>query len=561
MKTKIVKINPEEICDSSFAIDEPGFSSGGSAVNDAAAPLRDAAALLLAGKLVAFPTETVYGLGAAALNDKAVKKIYKVKGRPADNPLILHIENMGQLTLLTDEVSAHAKALAERFWPGPLTMIFIKKGDLPKYVTAGLDTVAVRMPSHPVARALIKASGAPIAAPSANLSGKPSPTSGAHVIDDLTGKISMIIDSGPVTIGLESTVVDLTRVPAVILRPGGVTYEDIADTIGRENVAGNREYVSGQAATDDERPRSPGIKYRHYAPNAPMHLLEGSAENVAFWMRLFATVGKTKAGGVGLLASDEALAMSGTVWPDNITALSLGSIDNPEAAAYVFYDALRTFDKSGVQGIYCEHCRRGGIGTALKDRMARAAASSTIDVDEPTILFVCTGNTCRSAMAELLFNSQVEERMRDAGEHVVAPFATSAGTHAPEGAMATIEAIHAMQKMKLELSGHRSGQLDYWRVARSSLTLTMTQAQRDEVIKRFPAMGARVFTLVEFVSAFGADGNNGADDNYDADGYYAAQGDDIDDPYGYDRNVYEECAERLRGLTAALADILFDGRA
>lgn len=221
--------------------------------------------------MVAFPTETVYGLGANALSDEAVNKIYEAKGRPSDNPLIVHISKMEDVDKYVEEIPEQAKKLMNAFWPGPLTVILkVKQGILSNKVTAGLPTVGIRMPNHPVALALIEASGLPIAAPSANLSGKPSPTKFQHVYKDLNGKISGIVDGGETGVGVESTVIDCTEPIPVILRPGGTTREEIEGIIGSVG-------MDRQVKEEVEKPKSPGMKYTHYAPAAPMYLVDGSS--------------------------------------------------------------------------------------------------------------------------------------------------------------------------------------------------------------------------------------------------------------------------------------------
>jgi len=238
--------------------------------------LLEAAEILRSGGLVAFPTETVYGLGANALDEAAAKKIYAAKGRPSDNPLIAHISSMEELPALVREIPEAGRKLAEKYWPGPLTMIFPKKDVVPYGTTGGLDTVAVRMPSDPVANRLIKLAGIPVAAPSANTSGRPSPTRAEHVIEDMDGKIEMILDGGQVGIGVESTIVDVSGPVPTLLRPGAVTLEMLRETLGQVEVD---PAILGPVK-GDVKPKAPGMKYRHYAPKADMVLVEGAMEDV-----------------------------------------------------------------------------------------------------------------------------------------------------------------------------------------------------------------------------------------------------------------------------------------
>ena len=235
--------------------------------------LDQAAEVLRSGGLVAFPTETVYGLGANALDEEAVKSIYRAKGRPSDNPLIVHIADTAAVKDLTDSIPGTAQALMDAFWPGPLTLVMPRSSLVPDIVTAGLDTVAVRMPSHPIASALIKKAGVPVAAPSANSSGRPSPTLARHVIEDMMGKIDVIIDGGNAEVGVESTVLDITVDPPVILRPGGVTLEQLRHVLGNV-ISDQTPGISDMAGT----PKSPGMKYRHYSPKATMLLIQGDPE-------------------------------------------------------------------------------------------------------------------------------------------------------------------------------------------------------------------------------------------------------------------------------------------
>ena len=233
------------------------------------------------GGLVAFPTETVYGLGGNALDKRAAEKIYRAKGRPSDNPLIVHISRISQAENIAVNISHDARRLMEEFWPGPLTIILDKADIVPKETTGGLDTVALRMPNHPVALKLIEEAGVPVAAPSANLSGKPSPTTAGHVAEDMMGRINMIVDGGAVAIGIESTIIDMTGAVPTILRPGFVTVEMLKKVIGAVEVDKAVDAKSIEEIGGDYRPKAPGMKYRHYAPKAELIMFEGSVENVA----------------------------------------------------------------------------------------------------------------------------------------------------------------------------------------------------------------------------------------------------------------------------------------
>ncbi len=313
--------------------------------------LENAAAILQGGGICAFPTETVYGLGANAFDEKAVKKIFEAKGRPQDNPLIVHVSDRSQLDNICT-VTPLAEMLMDRFWGGPLTLILPKKEAVPYSVTAGLETVAVRLPSHPVANALIRLSGLPIAAPSANLSGKPSPTRAAHVIADLEGRADCIIDGGDCLWGVESTVLDLTVSPPAVLRPGAVTKEELSEVIG------DVIYGTGVGA-----PKSPGMKYTHYAPNAPVYIAEGE-DALA---RIYSAAENFQKPGV-LYYQTERPKFSSSVFAGK---------NEKEYAANLFF-TLREFDKMGVDVIFAMPPKEGGMGDAVRNRLFKSAGGKTI---------------------------------------------------------------------------------------------------------------------------------------------------------------------------------------
>ncbi len=331
------------------------------------ADMDTAAAILREGGLVVFPTETVYGLGGNGLNAEASMKIYAAKGRPSDNPLIIHVAKPEDAYLYTvaDEVTKPIyEALARAFMPGPLTVILPKRDCVPYSTTGGLDTVAVRCPSHPVAHALIEAAGCPIAAPSANLSGKPSPTCAAHVIDDLTGRVDMILDGGECDIGLESTIVKIDRDEAgaylTLLRPGGITYDALTCVCDRVEIA---RAVSEQLAKD-EKPLSPGMKYRHYAPAAPLVLLDGEAGDVLAFLRK-----AQEKGGCAVLCYDEEIPFL-----KNERLLPVGKREDVAAHARTLFARLREADGTDADVIYAHLPDKSGLGLALYNRMIRAAA-------------------------------------------------------------------------------------------------------------------------------------------------------------------------------------------
>lgn len=324
----------------------------------------EAAELLARDEVVAFPTETVYGLGANAKSEIAVKKVYEAKGRPSDNPLIVHVASESQLDEFVEEIPPVAKRLMKEFWPGPLTLILkCKPGQLAKSVTAGLDTVAVRMPNHPVALHLIKASGLPIAAPSANTSGKPSPTTAKHVKEDLAGRIAGIVDGGSTGVGVESTVLDCTVDIPVILRPGGVTREQLEPIIGqvREEVALSKK---------DETPKAPGMKYTHYAPKAPLTLVKGTPD----FMQKVIDRKRIEGVKVGVLAAKENESFYQADY-----VITPGSLADLSTVATGLYDALRQFDQLPVDEIYSEVFPTEGIGKAIMNRLFKSAGQKIIE--------------------------------------------------------------------------------------------------------------------------------------------------------------------------------------
>lgn len=326
--------------------------------------------VLREGGLVAFPTETVYGLGGDAKNASASEKIYAAKGRPSDNPLIVHIAEFSELEEIVKEVPDSARALADAFWPGPLTMILQKNEVIPYETTGGLDTVAVRMPSHPVARAFIKASGCMVAAPSANISGRPSPTTADHVWEDLNGRIDYVIDGGAVEIGLESTIIDLTEDIPLVLRPGYITPEEIAEVIGTVKMDPG---LSGEDVT--VRPKAPGMRYRHYAPKGNLMIVTGDTDNVIKEINSRAECAIADGKSVGIIATEEtgALYKKGKV-------LVIGDRNDEDAIAHNLYGILREFDELGMEEIYSESLATPRIGQAIMNRLLKAAGHQIIEV-------------------------------------------------------------------------------------------------------------------------------------------------------------------------------------
>ena len=314
--------------------------------------------------MVAFPTETVYGLGADALDEKASAKIYAAKGRPSDNPLIVHISDIEQLDKLVCEIPDNAKKLMDAFWPGPMTLIFKKSGLVPDGTTGGLDTVAVRMPNHKAALELIRTSGVAIAAPSANTSGRPSPTTAAHVADDLSGKIDMIIDGGAVGIGIESTIVDVTSEIPMVLRPGYITMEMLEKVVGK---VGIDKAITGPVSPD-VKPKAPGMKYKHYAPKAELTMFKGELKNVVEHINNLTDKNVKSGIKTGIIACEETKDMykAGEV-------LSIGSRNNEDTIAHNLYGVLRKFDDMNVDVIYGETFEDNRLGQAIMNRLLKAA--------------------------------------------------------------------------------------------------------------------------------------------------------------------------------------------
>lgn len=332
----------------------------------------EAARIIKEGGLVAFPTETVYGLGADALNGDSSRKIYEAKGRPSDNPLIVHIADLESIYRIAGNVPDAALVLAKRFWPGPLTMILKKSSAVPKETTGGLDTVAVRFPSHPVAKALITGSGGFIAAPSANISGRPSPTTGAHVLSDMNGRIDMIVDAGPCDIGLESTIIDLTSPVPMMLRPGYINDEMLRSVIGDIE---KDPAVFGDVSTG-ERPRAPGMRYRHYAPKGKLTVVSGPDEDVTEYIRekIQSRIGKNRIAVLTCSAYKDS-------YPGADLVADVGAMSNEDEIAFRLYDILRRCDDEKIDEIYSGVFDTPRLGTAIMNRLIKAAGHNIVRLE------------------------------------------------------------------------------------------------------------------------------------------------------------------------------------
>ncbi len=503
METLIEKIDK-------YNMDEQVFERAGKVIQD--------------GGLVAFPTETVYGLGANALNQEAAKKIYEAKGRPSDNPLIVHIADVEALGAIVSEVPGSAKRIMEKFWPGPLTLIFNKTDLVPEGTTGGLSTVAVRMPVDEVALRLIRAGGGYISAPSANTSGRPSPTTADHVKDDLDGKIDMILDAGSVDIGVESTILDMTVEPPMILRPGAITKEMLEEVIGEVAVDGTL-----LQAESEEAPKAPGMKYRHYAPKAQLIIVEGEAKEAVKAIRQIAYEQTRLGFRVGIIATTE------TMGAYSVGVIkSIGSRSNENSIAKNLYKVLREFDDEEVSYIYSEAFAEEGIGNAIMNRLDKASGHHTIQASDITrlqkfrrILFVSGDDNCRGPMAaELLRNQSLVQEYEIGSRGMVVLF--------PEPANQKAEAIMCSQQMTLQ--GHEAKPFTEDLLDDETLVLTMEESQKWKIIADYETV-KHVYTLGEYV-----------DDTRR-----------VSSPHGQPLVGYGECFELLRELIEKLAYKLNEG--
>ena len=327
--------------------------------------ISQAAQILKRGGLLGIPTETVYGLGANGLDPQAVENIFKAKGRPQDNPLILHIPDVGWLDRYCRNVPASAYDLANAFWPGPLTIILERKPIVPDVVTAGLETVGMRCPDHALCRKIIAAADVPVAAPSGNTSGRPSPTTAAHMLEDMEGKIDAIMEGGPCTVGVESTIIDLTCTPPRLLRPGGITLEQLREVLGAVEV----DAAVTRILKEGEKPRAPGMKYRHYAPQAPVTVITGDADKSADYIAAHAQPTD------GIICFHEYVERFGSG-----PVMDLGPAADKEEQARHIFDALRHFDHTDVTAIWAQCPDSSGIGLAIANRLNKAAGFHIIEV-------------------------------------------------------------------------------------------------------------------------------------------------------------------------------------
>lgn len=356
--------------------------------------INKATEILKNGGLVAIPTETVYGLAANALDGKTVKKIFEAKGRPQDNPLIVHIAELDEINALVEKVEPRLYDLAERFWPGPLTVIMKKSALIPNEVCAGLETVAIRMPSHPVARAIIKKCGLPLAAPSANASGKPSPTKAEHVAEDLEGKIDAIVDGGDCAVGVESTVITLATNPPTLLRPGGITPEELSSVLGEISIS----HAVFEKLKEGEKVQSPGMKYKHYAPKAAVTIIKGTFEQY----KKFVEAQKIETCAVCFEGEGKYFSSS----------IEYGKADNSLTQAQHIFDSLRKVDEMGCKRAFVRCPITTGVGLAVYNRLLRSAAFRVIDLDIKIPVIGLTGQTGAG-------KSTVALKMKEEGSYII----------------------------------------------------------------------------------------------------------------------------------------------
>ena len=453
--------------------------------------LKKAAELIRNGETVVFPTETVYGLGANALDSNAVKKIFAAKGRPSDNPLIVHIPDFESAKDFVLKIPENAQMLAEKFCPGPLTMILKKKPCIPDEVSAGLDTVGIRIPGDETARLFLAECGVPVAAPSANISGRPSPTNFHHVVADMSGRVSGIIKGNASFVGVESTVIDMTSEIPTVLRPGGVSVEQLREVLG--------EVLVSSELKKDNIPKAPGMKYKHYSPKGQTFILRGDVSDVSEFLKK-----RAKFNPVAVLIFDEFKEYM----PCEVKTLSLGSKDCPEDAAQRLFDCLRECDTLGVKEIYAPEIPEDGLWRAVKNRLYKAASARIIDAkNAKSVIFVCTGNTCRSPMAEGLLNFS--------GKNAIA---ISAGLFVTEDT-AEDNAIKTAAEFGADIKNHTPRQITAELLESADLVLTMTKSHKYSL----PDI-ENIYTLAEL----------------------AGENADVADPYGGDIDVYRKCGKQIK---------------
>lgn len=453
--------------------------------------IQEAGDILKSGGLVAFPTETVYGLGANALDEEAAKKTYEAKGRPSDNPLIVHIAEVAALDKIAKNIPMAVQDLALCFWPGPLTMIFEKSEAVPYGTTGGLDTVAVRMPENRIARELIVAAGGYVSAPSANTSGRPSPTTAKHVADDLDGKINMILDGGSADIGLESTILDMTVEPPMILRPGAITKEMLESILGKVSIDETLLIREKTEEQNSKPPKAPGMKYRHYAPKAKLTIVEGNIREEVLAIRQLVFSAMRKGKRVGVIASEETVA-----YYSNGVIKNIGSRENEKTIARNLYSVLREFDEEQIDEIYSESFSLSGIGNAIMNRLEKAAGHLRISAADIVaqqkyrrIVFVSETDTCTGPMAaEMLRKQKLNQEYVIDSRGVVVLF--------PEPVNPKAEAV--MKSIQMSMGEHQAMAFSEADMGRGILILTMDEFQKKRVLSEYEKV-ENIYTLCEYV--------------------------------------------------------------
>lgn len=530
--------------------------------------IREAAHSLACGGLVVFPTETVYGLGADATDSRAVRAVFEAKGRPPDNPLIVHIWSPEDIAGLVTEVPPAAAGLMSRFWPGPLSLVLRRAARVAEEVSRGLDTVAVRMPAHPVALELIRLAGVPVAAPSANVSGRPSPTRAADALADLDGLVDYVLDAGPCPVGVESTVLDLTGSVPVVLRPGGVTVEELREVLGNVQVLEGPATRTrppggpGVAVPDAEAAaRSPGLRHRHYAPRARLVLVLPDTRRPDGPERTAAVVARVVAGErasgrtVGVACARETadlLGRAGDWRSEPLPVVAWGARNEPGEIAARLFAVLRDLDRQGVDVIIAEGSSSEGLGRAVNDRLGRAAAEVIEAGDDggppaetpDTILLICSGNTCRSPMAAAILNDHLRRAGLDRAYR-----AESAGVFVPAAGPASPEAVQVMAERGLDLGNHVARQVTAELLDRTRLILTMTGAHKEAVLALAPGVADRVFTLKGYAG-------DGAGSGQDVGSIASRAAGDISDPIGLGLEVYREAADEIEKAVARVVERL-----
>ena len=483
--------------------------------------MEEAGSILKNGGLVAFPTETVYGLGANALDEEAAKKTYAAKGRPSDNPLIVHIARLEDLGAIVESVPLIVDEIAAHFWPGPLTMIFNKNEKVPLETTGGLETVAVRMPDDEIARELILAGGGYVSAPSANTSGRPSPTTAQHVAEDLSGKIEMILDGGSVDIGVESTILDMTVTPPMILRPGAITKEMLSEVIGE--VAVDETLISENST---KAPKAPGMKYRHYAPKAEMIIVDGEPEEAVRAIKQIAYEQVRLGYKVGIIASNESVDQYTTG-----VVKCIGSRVNEKTVARNLYKVLREFDEEEIDYIYSEAFPEAGIGTAIMNRLGKAAGHHVLQASEITklqdyrrIVFVSNSANCRAPIAAAILKKQpLFQEYEVCARGLVVLFPEPLNPRAEE----------LLARHHIETEGYETVALSEEEFGEDTLVLAMQESIKQKIQNDYPGKG-QVYTLCEFV--------NGSKE--------------IPSVYGQTQEQYEQMYELIQGYVKKLANKL-----